>query len=277
MSPRALSHAEGPRAAVFRKMHEAMMGAPVDFSTLRLEAVPASLRDRVRATWLQRFQSEFRSVEIMTRFLGELVNAGEPLEVYAGAVDLVKDEVCHAALCARVVEALGGEVLFPQPVALKDAPAFLAQPFGMRALGTAVTMLAVSETISVAFIRDLQARCEEPALRAVLDATLADEDEHEDFGWAYIELALERGDEVAGSKAEARRYAREMASAALAPHRRMIEQHAASLRGAERDLAAHAEPELARWALFGPVRQALVAERALREVVVPRLRALDLA
>ncbi|MEZ4463037.1 MAG: hypothetical protein R3F43_00605 [bacterium] len=64
-------------------------------------------RDFAIAVWSDRVQTEYRSVQIMTRFLTEVLGAGDPLDVYAGAVDAIADEVRHTALCAAVVTALG--------------------------------------------------------------------------------------------------------------------------------------------------------------------------
>lgn len=263
---RTLQHAGG----LFQRLHQKTVGALPDLSSLRPEGVPPGLLPEVRRTWQGRAQSEFRSIQILTRFLTEVVGSGDPLEVYAGAVEAVEDEVRHTALCAAVCEALGAPVLLPDPLPLPDAADFLKAPLPERAMATALTMLCINETLSVGFIEDLRARCHQPALRAVLDATLADEGEHEDYGWAYVEVALQR------FPASTRKDWRHLVGLTLAPHQEMARRALASLPPERRGLEAHPEPELAEWGLHSPARLALVFERTFHERVAPRLRKLEL-
>lgn len=256
---------------VFAALHRELMGVDIAFAELSAAEVPPHLLERVRATWHQRFTTEFRSVQIMNRFLAELLAAGDPLEVYAGAVDLIADETRHMALCAELVTALGGRVTLPEPPVITEPPAFAKAPAVERALATAISMLAVNETLSVAFIRDLQARCDHPIIKRVLDATVSDEEHHESFGWTYIERSLGRF--PIASLPTWRAIARD----ALAPLAAASEPVLDRIPRAERDLSRFPDDELARWGLFSEERQALVFDRARRELLMPRLERLGLA
>jgi hypothetical protein len=178
--------------------------------------------------------------------------------------------VRHAALTARVVEQLGGTPLVPEPLERSEPAPFVALPAAQRALGTAMAMLAVNETVSVALIEDLRERATHPVLRAVLDATLADEDEHGDFGWAYVGASLKRFD------AEGRAYAAACAETALRPLLEPAQATLAALPGKQRRLEAWPEPELAHLGLRSLEREALVIVAAVEREVMPRLRALGL-
>ncbi len=250
-------------------MHRALVDVAIDWHALRPEDLDVALLDRARAAWNGRAQSEYQSIQVMTRFLGEVLAAGDPLEVQAGAVMAIEDEVRHTALCVGVVEALGMVATLP-PLDTTEAPAFLALPAAQRALGTAITMLAVNETVSVALIEDLQQRATHPVIKAVLDATLADEDTHGDYGWAYVAASLGRFD------GEGRAYARACATSALEvlaePARRTLSGVAPHLR----ELSAWPEPELAHLGLRSPEREALVIVAAVEQRVLPRLVALGL-
>jgi hypothetical protein len=256
--------------AEFAVLHRALLGEPVAITDLALERFSPQLREEAQQTWHQRLVSEFRSVQIMTRFLTELVNAGDPLDVYAGAIDLVKDEVRHTELCFAVCRALGAPVDLPTPVALRDPEEFVRASFGERALHTAISMLIVNETLSTAFISDLRERCHEPAIRAVLDATLADEDEHHAFGWAYVAASLRR------FPASTLPSWRALVQRVLAPHHQFVEETLRDLPAAQRALDAHPDSERIALGLFSRARQALVLERAL-DALLPRLRAHGLA
>ena len=206
----------------------------------------------------------------MTRFLTEVVGAGDPYEVFAGVVDLIEDEVRHVGLTAQLCEALGAPACLPDPVELEDPPRYLAAPMTHRALTTAIQMLAINETISLAFIEDLRDRCGDPAVKRVLVATTEDEEGHQDLGWAYIERSLARFD--AATLGDWRHLVR----STLEPHRAQADRILRELPEAARDLDAHPEPELAALGLFSPARQALVYEQVWREALEPKLTQLSL-
>lgn len=255
----------------FRAMHDALVGVAIDWSRLDVASVPAALLERAQRTWAGRAQSEYRSIQVLTRFMSEVLAAGDPIEVQAGVALAIADEVRHTALTVHVVERLGATPLLPEPLAESEAPEFLALPPAQRALGTAVAMLAVNETVSVALIEDLRARATQPVIRAVLDATLADEDTHGDFGWAYVAASLGRFD------AQGRAYAAACAAEALEPLLGTAREVVARLALEERSLTRWPEPELATWGLRSTEREALLVLAAIETRVMPRLRALGIA
>ncbi|MFT7581004.1 MAG: hypothetical protein ACI9MR_002678 [Myxococcota bacterium] len=260
----------GHVGAPFAALHEALVDVAVDWAALRDTPLSPELRQTALNAWGYRVQTEFRSVQVMTRFLTEVLGAGDPLEIYAGVVDAITDEVRHTALCVGVVEALGARAQLPDPVAETEEAGFLALGMPQRALGTAISMLAVSETISVALIEDLQRRCDHPTIRAVLDATLADEDTHQDFGWAYVRASLSRFDGAAHD------YGRAVVETTLTPLLEPAKQRVAAMPAGKRSLEAWDEPELAALGLMSDSREALVTVDAYERLLHPRLRALDL-
>jgi hypothetical protein len=240
---------------------------PVELELTR--HAPAVLA-RARAVWPQRYLSEYRSVQVMSRFLTEVTGAAEPVDVCSRAAELVDDERRHVELCAAMCEALGVPVSLPDPVALPDPPAFLAAPMADRAIATAVSMLAVCETLSTAFITDLRDRCSEPSVRAVLEATIADEAGHQDFGWNYVKRAMKRYPPGAA------RDLQHLVRSTLAPFREQARRHLEGLKPEQRTLDAWPEPELVALGLHSDVRLALVFERAEREQLQPKLAQLGL-
>ena len=263
---RPLRRADG----VFRALHDALVGVDIDFAALGDAGFSKEDKDFAIAVWADRVQTEYRSIQVMTRFLGEVLGAGDPLDVYAGAVDAIADEVRHTALCAAVVTGLGGVPPLPDPVGEVENPGFLQLGMAERALGTAVSMLAVSETISTAFIEDLRTRPAHPVIRAVLDATVADEETHHAFGWAYVEASLARFD------ASGRDFARLVVETTLAPHEAHAQQALAAMAPAQRRLSAWPETHLAWLGIASPERQALVYEQVKADVLRPQLERLGL-
>ena len=256
---------------VFRQIHEERIGHDVKLDDLGLERYPAELIAQARRVWQQRLGTEHRSVQIMTRFLAEVVGAGDPLEVYATALDLVEDEIHHTALCAALCEALGAPAMLPDELALRDPPEFVAAPMPQRALTTAIQMLAINETLSVAFIEDLHDRCGNPAVKRVLWATIEDEEAHRELGWLYVEKSLARFPTATLPQWRA------IADRALAPHRGTAARILAEVPENEQHLELHPEPQLAALGLFSPIRQALVYRRCYEVELEPRLTRLGLA
>lgn len=263
---RPISHEGG----IFAAITEEVVGPIVDLSDLDLARHPPERLELARKVWCQRVRTEFRSIQIMTRFLTEVTGAGDPLEVYAGAADLVIDEIRHVRLCVALCEKLGTRPTFPDPIDLRDPEPYLKAPMAERALHTAIAMLCINETLSVAYVEDLRSRCTDPAVKRVLDATLEDEHRHQEFGWSYAEKALARF--PASTMADWQHLVRKT----LEPHRRFAEPIAARLDAEGRGLADLPEPDLAALGLFSAERQALLTRQAIQTRIAPRLLRLGL-
>mgnify|MGYP001199300106 CR=1 FL=1 len=265
-----MSHIIREAGGVFGRLHKELMGLEIDWSELNVADHDPALIERAQAVWLDRVRTEFRSVQIMTRFLSEVVGAGDPMDIYAGAAEAVTDEIRHTALCVGVCRALGVEPRFPDPVKHIMPPEFLNASMGERALNTAISMLLISETFSVGFITDLQTRCEHPVIRAVLDATIEDEDEHADYGVSYVRASLKR------FPASTRPAWRELAQKVVTRYRSQADAVLATVPDGQRELSDWPEPELVALGLHGNERQALVMEQTWRTTLAPQLMELEL-
>lgn len=256
-------------STVFSEIHGKLVGISIDFDRLDVSKIAPALLERARATWAERARTEHRSIEVMTRFLVELQGAGEPIEVYAGTLELIEDEIRHTALCRAMCRALGGSAPADRP-ATEVTAGVQRTPMNERALATAIAMLAINETLSVGYIRDLAARCENPVVGAVLRATVEDEDEHEAFGWTYIATALDRFPKA--THPEWRAFTRRM----LQPHLDHAGRALAAIAPEERELARFPDSEIIDLGLTSPQRQALVGLTTFQSVLEPRLSKLGL-
>ena len=218
---------------------------------------PALLAE-ARTTWRDRAETEWRSMQIMARFLDDVFALGEPLDVCAEVVDAVSDELRHARLCMKLCAELGGPLAeAPDPRTPPDAPP------EQRALATAISMLAINETLSVGYLRDLEARCTFEPVHAVLREIVADEEGHDDLGWSLVRRWLHGFGEAA--LPEWQRFA----GAAVAKYRTWADDVLADV--AERSLDAWPDTDRAQLGLFSRERQALVFEHTWRTEVAPRL------
>lgn len=265
-----MGHAMKYTGGELSSFHRELMGEPLDFSSLRLSDYSPALLEDARRIWHNRFHTEFRSVQIMTRFLTEILGAGDPLDVYAGAVDMVQDEIRHAALCAEVCRALHFQPIFPEPLVVAEPSEFLKAPMGERALHTAITMLGISETLSSGFILDLKQRCKQPAIYDILRRTIEDEDGHHGFGWAYIRASLGRFPKSTLSDW------RHLVRVTLAPHFDSAAQFLAEVPTSQRNLGAWPDSELIPLGLFSPQRHALVFQQTYENDLKPKLAEMGL-
>jgi hypothetical protein len=255
----------------FAPLHARLVGVEIDFTALEPGRFAPELAARARSEWQERVRTEYRSAQLLGRLLLDTLAAGDPFDAHAAIVDMIGDELRHVALCAGVVRTLGASALLPDPVELVQPPQFLAMTPAERALSVAISLLVVNETLSVAYIRDLRARCEQPVIRAVLDATLADESEHDAFGLQYVRLAIERQPQVPLVSCK------RIAAQALTPQRERAEAVLRTLAPEQRRLEAWPDEREIELGLFSPARQALVFERAYAERLEPALRGLGLA
>ena len=254
----------------FEPLHRALMHCAIDFDAFDRSRYPTDLLQRAIATWSHHARTEFQSIQVMTRFTQEVVGAGDPIDVYAGAVDAIQDEVRHTALCVRLVTAMGGQAMLPDPVSSPPSPDFLALQMAERAMVTGISMLLINETISSAYIQDLADRVTDPVVHAVLHTILADEDSHHDYGWSYVQGSLTR------FNPESVETWRQTARHALQPHFDSARQALAQVDPTRQHLDAWLEPELAQLGLASPARQALVFQQCWTETLRPRLQGLGL-
>jgi hypothetical protein len=270
MDQRAPSPPISRAGAPFAAQHLERFGPLPDLSSLATITVRDELLARARGEWANRALTEFRSVQIMTRFLEELLGSGESLDVYAGALEMIQEELRHTELCAAVCEALGGTARYPNPIALRDPATFRDSPHRDRALITALTMLAVNETISVAYITDLAARCTQPAISAVLHEIVADESTHDAYGWCYIRRAIPK------ASRDVREAIPSILRATIRPHDAAADRALADVPSARQALEEWPDTEEIQLGLFSPARQALIYRKAREDVLIPALRRADL-
>jgi hypothetical protein len=266
MIKRRLTFAGG----AFGQSHRARLGAIPDLSALAPDQVPPALLEKARVTWQERARAEFRAIQLLSRFLTEVVGAGDPVDAYAPITALIEGEIRHVELCAAVCEALGAPAYLPEPVTLLDSPGFLASPMAERALATAITVLAINETIAAGNIADLAARCRVPAVKAVLEGLTSSEASREELTSNYIRESLRRFPPSASPDWH------RLVALTLEPHEQFAAHILQSVPADRHHLAAWSEPELADLGLLSHERQALVLHQTWVDLLKPRLAALEL-
>lgn len=263
MIQRRLSFAGG----TLGKLHRQRLGGLPDLSALVVDGLPAALLEKARATWRDRARAEFRNLQLLTRFLGEVTGAGDPLDACTGITVLIEEKIAATERCAAICEALGAPALLPDPVALQDSPGFLASPMAERALATAISLLAINEPIAAGYRADLAARCRNTAIKAVLEDGAGDQ---RDLGWIYIRQSLRRFPLSTSPDW------RHLVTLTLAPHETAAARTLEAVPADRQNLSSWPEPELADLGLMSHERQALVFHQVWVDVLKPRLAELEL-
>jgi hypothetical protein len=248
------------------KLHRERLGGLPDLSALAVSELTPALLEKARATWRDRARAEFRNIQLLTRFLGEVTAAGDPLDAYTGIAAMIEDKIAATERCAAVCDALGAPALLPDPLVLQDSPGFLASPMAERALASAITLLAINEPIAAGYRADLAARCGNSAIKAVLESG----PQPNELGASYIRQSLRRF--PPGTSPDWKH----LVALALEPHETAAARALDTVPANRQSLAAWPEPELAELGLLSPERQALVFHRLWVEKLKPQLAELEL-
>jgi len=214
-----------------------------------------------RTNWRARMASEYASARVFGALVSGMMNAGLAADETYRVADMVRQELDHARLCARVLASLGAS-----PVAeLADLPAVPehADATPLEAvLRNIISIGCCSETVAVALVATEREQAGPPPLRRVLDQILRDEIKHSRFGWRLVSRLAPSlsGAELASLNA----YLVDAFAHQIRFHAPFLEMPCAS----ERGVALGAPHGRSNWLVF---------VSAMEEIVVPGLERCGLA
>ncbi|HLK90941.1 MAG TPA: ferritin-like domain-containing protein [Polyangia bacterium] len=142
--------------------------------------------EKARRHWLAAMRSEYESASVFIDLATELREIAGPLDVQTVVLRMAQDELRHAAICARVVEAMGGEAKIPAgplPRALPH-PDCGAEESVLREI---IYGCCLSELVNVARLAKSVGEVGDPFVRDAFRQLLADERLHAQFGFHYLE------------------------------------------------------------------------------------------
>lgn len=199
-APRHEPLGDGP----FHRAHAAFTEVDrFDWDALGEGVDDARARELGRRSFILRALDEQRSLRAFTELLGELCEAGAPIDVIGTLTRVVRDEAQHVDLCDRVVKRLGGwDAGAPEPRWVRSDA---RQPLSRRILTTVLGSLCVGETVSVHMIKAVRENASDRVTHDVLTQLLKDESFHSRFGWWWLEaMPLDDADRAWGQRYVAR-------------------------------------------------------------------------
>ena len=153
--------------------------------TLDVSDVSAADLDAARTNWSARMVSEHASARVFAGLVGGMMRAGLPADETYRVADMVRQELDHARLCARVLAALGVEPVADLPE-LTEIPDHADATALEAVLRNVISIGCCSETVAVALVATEREQAGPAVLRRVLDQILRDEIKHSRFGWRLI-------------------------------------------------------------------------------------------
>ena len=144
-----------------------------------------------RKAWTFAAFQEHRTAAACALTLEWLVAARAPLDLIAVATRFPLDEMVHVEMCARVAMELGGAIaLEHDPLHLIPRPKEGLSPL-LAAADCVVRYFCVGEAISIPLLRGTWKASRHPLLKGVLARIVKDEAAHGQFGWTFLDWALE--------------------------------------------------------------------------------------
>lgn len=234
-------------------LREAVRSRPLP--ALDLGALSASEIAACREHWRVHMAAEYASARVFAGLVPQMMAASLDASLVREVSEMVRQEIDHGALSARVFAALGGTPRAELPLLAKMPDHEDVSPLE-AVLRNVIAVSCCGETLAVAVIGSERERATFEPLRETLTAILADEVGHARFGWTLL---------------------RDVAPGLDAPMKRRISAYLVAV--FERDLGAvHAgrnappvsDAALAIGAHDGPLAWETLT-KTLREVTVPGL------
>jgi hypothetical protein len=215
----------------------------------------AATRAHLAAAWLKDALEEHASIAAFARLTMHLLSVGAPPELIVESQRASLDEVRHARACFALASRYAGEGRGPSSLSLEGAFELVSLEEIAR---LTVEEGCVGETLGAALAREQLAVARDPAVVSALRRIAKDEARHATLAWKFARWAVLRSDDSV--RAALFRAAEQAIASTLSTEIRSYD-------GIDLD-ALHAHGRLTC------AESRAVAERAVREVVMPCLHAL---
>jgi hypothetical protein len=147
---------------------------------------PVDVVQKAQRWWLAMMRSEYESSSGFVDLAMQFREIDAPLDFQVVVLRMGQDELRHAAICAQVVDGMGGEPRILAPAVRRSAPHTDCGP-EEAALRTVIFGCCLSETVNAARLAKRFADASDPFVREAIRQLLADERLHAQFGFYYLE------------------------------------------------------------------------------------------
>jgi hypothetical protein len=219
-----------------------------------------------RENWRHRMRQEHHSGAVFSGMLPHMIAANSSIDLKMSALRCGLDELRHAALCAQVVELLGGRAEVAANLVVEPIAEHPGVPWREKVLRNLIFVGCISETVAVAVLTDEREHTREPAIARVLRQLAGDEALHARIGWIHLRDVWSTLDDAARARTN------EYIGVALAYYERCILDAA---RPANFDPGLLREARALGFADGGECREIIYA--SLESVVIPQLDEIGLA
>lgn len=143
-------------------------------------------REAAKSLWSRRLIQEHHSAAVFARLLPQLIEAEATLDAKTTLMRMAIDELHHAAICGRVLEALDAPPEIETDLATTPLPEHEGCTPLERALRNVLFVSCLSETYAVAITAEERHEARDPIVKLAIDRIHSDESLHARFGWLYV-------------------------------------------------------------------------------------------
>ena len=166
------------------------------------DALDAATKRELARAWLEDARMEHASVAAFASLSLDLLAAGAPPHLVAGAHHAALQEVQHARACFALASAYAGEALTAGPLALGDHASRIARGDLCRMGVEAFVDGCVGEAAAAACATRALEGVRDEAARAVLTTIARDEASHAELAWDVLAWCVAQGGEDARGDVE---------------------------------------------------------------------------
>lgn len=248
-----LSSSGGKISRSYEHLRQAL-ATPFDLAGLDVSAYPAEDVELAVRFWRARILSEHRSVQVFTQLALQLFEVNAPIDAQAVVLRMAQDELVHTEICGEVLAAMGAAASVETDVSLRPLATHAGIGVLARTVRNVVYATCLSEMIAMGRLADSLDTAQDPAIRSVVRAILADEVMHGQFGFLYLDSlqgVLEARPDLRDDLAHYLVHAFAVLEAELAPPARTVPGSGAVALGV-------LQPARARDVFYGTVAEAII-------------------
>jgi hypothetical protein len=180
----------GAIAAEYETVETALRRCEPIAQRFDLAAHPPEVVAAARTWWAKMMRTEYESSSVFVGLALQMREIEAALDAQVVVLRMGQDELRHAALCARVLEALGGEPAIASPPVQRPAK----HPdcsLDESVLRNVIYCCCLGETVNAARLAKRLGEVRDPFMRETFRQLAADERFHAQFGFEYLETRRE--------------------------------------------------------------------------------------